>query len=66
VPLPSDLPTILLTWRWYAKVYGWTPEQVENLPLEALDWLPVIEEAAHEASEFLSRRATQTSMGPRR
>jgi|1185.fasta_scaffold83427_3 hypothetical protein len=57
---------MMLTWRWFAKVYGWTPDQVEELPLEARDWLPLIEEAAHEASDFLSRQAAQTSVGPRR
>ena len=35
----------MLSWRWFAASYGWTPDQVGELPLDTLPWWPVIEEA---------------------
>lgn len=54
--LPEGMPPIMLTWRWYAKVYGWEPWQVDRLPLEVLTWFPLIEEAEARATEILQRQ----------
>ncbi len=43
------MPRRVLTSRWFAKTYGWTPEQVGELPLEEYEWLPAIETAEAEA-----------------
>lgn len=59
------MPTRALTYRWFAKVYGWTPGQVEELDLELQDWLPTIEDAASEAHEFMVKQNTKTQ-GPGR
>jgi len=64
VPLPEGMPERVLLWRWYAKVYGWTPDQVDALPIEALEWLPTVEEAAHEAHEFRSKQQANSTHGP--
>jgi hypothetical protein len=61
-------PRILL-YRWFAKTYGWTPDQVEAAPLEVQQWFPLIEEAAQEAQDFLTRQemnAAKGAAGPRR
>lgn len=47
----------MLLYRYFAKMYQWTPQQVDDLPLEALEWLPVIETAAMAAAEFEQQRA---------
>jgi hypothetical protein len=41
----------MLTYRWFAKAYNFTPDQVDGLPPQALKWLPVIEDAADHAAE---------------
>jgi hypothetical protein len=56
----------LLVWRFFAKTYGWTPDQVEEAPLDVQTWFPLIEEAVHEAQEFLSKaeaKSQNTRMG---
>jgi len=60
------MPERVLIHRWFAATYGWTPDQVGDLDLDDLLWLPVIEEAAHEAQEFLSKQNAKASQGPRR
>ncbi len=46
----------MLVWRWWAKVYGFTPRQVGELPLAALTWFPLIEEAEAAATEQLQKQ----------
>lgn len=55
--LPEGMPPQMLLYRYFAKMYQWTPQQVDDLPLEALEWLPVIETAAMAAAEFEQQRA---------
>lgn len=43
------MPQRVLMSRWYAKTYGWTPDQVGELPIEEYEWLPAIEMAEAEA-----------------
>lgn len=45
------MPPEMLTYRWFAKAYNFTPDQVDGLPPQALKWLPVIEDAADHAAE---------------
>lgn len=68
IPLPDDLRPQVLVWRWFAKMYGFTPDQVDQLPLDALTWFPIVEEAAEEAQKRITQqemRATQQSHGRR-
>ena len=40
----------MLTYRWFAKTYGWTPEQVrECLTEDEFEWIPKVETAAQRA-----------------
>lgn len=50
------MPLHMLTWRWFAKTYGWDPEQVSRLPLEVFTWFPLIEEAEARATEILHKQ----------
>lgn len=43
----------MMTKRWFAKVYKWTPQQVEELTVDELTWLPIIEDAANIAQDRL-------------
>lgn len=47
---------IKLTFRWFASVYGWTPDQVRELDLEDWTWFPLIEQAEQKAQEIKRRR----------
>lgn len=47
----------MLTYRWFAKVYGWTPRQVdEELELSHYEWLPKIERGEAGAAEVKQRQ----------
>lgn len=46
------MPGQMLTYRWFAKEYGWTPAQVDDLPLELMDWFSIIEEASARAASL--------------
>jgi len=47
----------MLTYRWYAKVYGFTPRQVDNdLTLEEFEALPKIERGEAGAAEIKQRQ----------
>lgn len=43
------MPPELITFRFFAKAYSWTPDQVRSLSVEELEWLPLIEVAVSEA-----------------
>jgi hypothetical protein len=53
----------MLHYRWFAKIYGWTPEQVDGLPPEAIDWLPAIENAMDEATAMEQRAEEARNRG---
>lgn len=44
------MPHEMLTYRFFAQRYHWTPEQVRALDLEEEEWLPLVEVAASEAA----------------
>ena len=41
-------------YRQFADLYGWTPDQVDNLTLDQQYWLPVMDTAKSIAAEQLS------------
>lgn len=47
--LPEEMPPEMLTYRFYAHHYHWTPDQVRELELDEVEWLPLVETAALEA-----------------
>ena len=44
----------MMTYRRFAKSYGWPPEVVRKLRLDELFWLPVIDDAVADAAEALA------------
>ena len=64
LPLPDGMPAEILTKRWFAKVYGWSPEQLEQADLDILTWFPLIEEAeAHAIEVEQKQQATRNRAG---
>jgi len=54
----------MLTYRWFAKMYGWTPEQVrEAISEDELEWFPKIEQAEAQAAEIKQKQAARESQG---
>jgi hypothetical protein len=49
--LPAHYPPLITLYRFYAKAYGWTPQQVGELSITQLEWFPLIEEAVNQAQE---------------
>ena len=47
--LPEGMPSEMMTYRFFAQSYGWTPDQVRELSMEEFDWLPLVEAAFSEA-----------------
>jgi hypothetical protein len=66
VPLPADMPPDVLIYRWFAATYQWTPAQVDELPLEALIWLPPIEMAAEDVARRARDRDARSAQAHRR
>jgi hypothetical protein len=65
--LPEGMPARMLTFRWFAKTYGWTPDQVrENLSEEEFEWFPKIETAAARAAEDMQKEAARESRSSHR
>jgi len=42
----------MLTEVWFAENFQWTPDQVAELPLDSLDWIPIVATAKHEAQRM--------------
>lgn len=63
--MPDGMPPEMLTYRWWAKLYKFTPDEVDDLPPQALKWFPVIEDAADHAAE-LERKRAERDARPRR
>jgi len=54
----------MLTKRFFAAQYGWTPDQVDAMPLDAYTWFPLIEEAEQHALEVeRKQQAAQSRSG---
>jgi hypothetical protein len=49
------MPPFMLAYRFFAREYGWTPDQVDEVDAEHIDWLMLIEEAAAEAQRIASK-----------
>ena len=65
------MPPAMLMRRWFYKNYHWTPDVVDRMPLEELNWLPIIETAEGEAADYKFRQQQksmqhQTSTKPQR
>lgn len=61
VPLPEDMDPRMLLWRFFAKNYGWTPDQVEEAPLDVQTWFPLIENAASQAQEKMAKQEAKSA-----
>jgi len=58
------MPPDMLTKRFFAAQYGWTPDQVDAMPLDAYTWFPLIEEAEQHALEVeRKQQAAQSRSG---
>jgi hypothetical protein len=44
-PMPGEMPPEFVFYHWFAKQYGYTPAQVDDLPLEWVEWYFMMEEA---------------------
>jgi hypothetical protein len=62
--MPDGMPAEMISYRFFAQSYGWTPEQVRSLSLEEFDWLPLVETAFGEASR--QEQAAQERMQRRK
>jgi hypothetical protein len=49
------MPPHVFVWEWYADTYGYTPDETEELPIEAQEWFPLIQDAKAEARERLQQ-----------
>jgi hypothetical protein len=66
--MPETMPSEVMLYRWYAKTFSWTPQQVRELPLDCFNWFPIIEEAENLLQERLNKEASRSSSqasGPR-
>ena len=59
------MPSELLTKRWFAKVYHWSPRQLEEADLDILTWFPLIEEAEQHAIEVQQKQQARESRSGR-
>ena len=51
------MPSDALLDEWFADTYGYTPQEVAEMPLEAYQWYPVIRRAVGEAAQIRQRQA---------
>jgi hypothetical protein len=56
----------MLSYRFFAKAYGWTPEQVDSLPEPAYEWLPKVEQAHSRVAEMKQKAAAREAGGKQR
>jgi hypothetical protein len=49
------MPGQMLTYRWFAKTYGWNPRMVDELTVEELFWFPAVEDSWSDTVETLQR-----------
>jgi hypothetical protein len=50
------MPKWVLTERWFCKVYGLKPWEVDELPIEDVIWWPVIEKAEADAERWKAKQ----------
>lgn len=56
----------MMIYNWFARAHHWTPRQVDELGLDEVEWLPLLEEACHEASEVIQKEIESQSRRERR
>ena len=56
----------MLSYRFFAKTYGWTPGQVDELPELAYEWLPKVEQAHGRVMQMKQEEAAREAQNPRR
>ena len=56
----------MLAYRFFAKTYGWTPGQVDELPESAYEWLPKVEQAHARVAEMRQREAEREARSAQR
>ena len=61
--MPAGMPLRLLLEEWFAESYHYTPEQVGELSLDALEWFPVIAEAKARATKIRSEQERRPGGG---
>jgi hypothetical protein len=64
VALPEAMPQRMLTYRWFAAAYRWTPDQVDDMDVETADWLMTIENSASRAQELMTKRTPPPDFRP--
>lgn len=50
------MPAWLLAAEWFSERYGFTPDEVRGLPIEAEEWYPRIAEARARAAKILGNQ----------
>jgi hypothetical protein len=58
--IPEGMPPGMFMRRWFYKTYKWTPQEVNQLPLEDLIWLPLIEQAEGKATDYRTKQNQRT------
>jgi hypothetical protein len=51
------MPAGMLAYRFFAREYGWTPDQVLDLDADHIDWFMIAGEAAVNAERIRSKPA---------
>lgn len=46
----------MLVYSWYARTHNWTPQQVDELSMEELEWIPLLAEAIGQAQEVMQKQ----------
>ena len=61
------MPVRMLSYRFFAKTYGWMPRQVDDcLTEEEYEWLPKVEQAHGRVAQMKQEEAAREAQNPRR
>jgi len=55
------MPPEVMLYGWFAEAYHWTPEQVRELELDELTWLPIRHQGIAEAQRVEREREERMS-----
>jgi hypothetical protein len=56
----------MLSYRFFAKTYGWTPQQVDELSEDCYEWIPKVEQAHARVTEMKQREAEREARAAQR
>ena len=56
----------MLSYRFFAKTYGWTPQQVDDLSEACYEWLPKVEQAHARVTDMKQREAEREARNAQR